>query len=62
MFGKIPDDTILSQAQEQAHFARSAYMLKPRGKAPNHYTPEDYVNRGKKVVVESDEEPRRGKI
>nr|XP_051202178.1 uncharacterized protein LOC127315761 [Lolium perenne] len=52
---EIPDDTILSQAKEQG--ARSAYMLKPRGKAPNRYTPEDCTNRGKKVVVESDEEP-----
>ena len=59
MFGKIPDDTILSQAKEQAHAARSAYMLKPRGKGPNRYSPEDYVNRGKKVVVDSDEEPSR---
>ena len=59
MFGKIPDDTILSQAKEQAHAARSACMLKPRGKGPNRYTPEDYVNRGKKVVVDSDEEPPR---
>ncbi|XP_051221966.1 uncharacterized protein [Lolium perenne] len=51
---EIPDDTVLSQAKEQAHAARSAYMLKPRGKGPNHYTPEDYVNRGKKVVLDSD--------
>ena len=55
LFVKIPDDTILSQAKEQG--ARSAYMLKPRGEAPNRYTPEDYANRGKKAVVESDEEP-----
>ncbi|KAK1631707.1 hypothetical protein QYE76_006022 [Lolium multiflorum] len=39
---------------------RSAYQLKPRGKAPNRYTPDDYVNRGKKVVIEPDEEPPRG--
>ncbi|KAK1603973.1 hypothetical protein QYE76_027646 [Lolium multiflorum] len=38
---------------------RSAYQLKPRGKAPNRYTPEDYVNRGKKVVIEEDEGPPR---
>ncbi|KAM0861777.1 hypothetical protein ACQ4PT_045678 [Festuca glaucescens] len=56
---QIPDDTILSQAKEQAHAARSAYMLKPRGMGPDRYTPEDYVNRGKKVVVESNEEPPR---
>jgi hypothetical protein len=33
--------------------------LKPRGKATNRYTPDDYVNRGKKAVLESDEEPPR---
>jgi hypothetical protein len=60
MFGKIPDDTSLNEVTEQARAARSAYMLKPRGKGSNHYTPKDYVNRGKKVVVDSDEElPRR---
>ncbi|KAM0871141.1 hypothetical protein ACQ4PT_039542 [Festuca glaucescens] len=54
---EIPDDTILSQAKEKAHAARSAYMLKPRGKGPNRYSPEDYVNRGKKDVVDSDDKP-----
>ncbi|KAK1685319.1 hypothetical protein QYE76_046167 [Lolium multiflorum] len=58
---EIPDDTILSQSitrcKKQA--TRSAYQLKPRGKAPNRYTPDDYVNRGKKVVTEEDEEPPR---
>ncbi|KAK1631003.1 hypothetical protein QYE76_005318 [Lolium multiflorum] len=38
---------------------RSAYQFKPRGNAPNRYTPEDYVNRGKKVVIEEDEAPPR---
>ncbi|KAK1644893.1 hypothetical protein QYE76_062698 [Lolium multiflorum] len=55
LYRQIPDDTILSQGKKQA--TRSAYMLKPRGKAPNRHTPDDYVNRGKKVVIESDEEP-----
>ena len=36
-----------------------AYQLKPRGNAPKRYTPEDYVNRGKKVVIEEDEGPVR---
>jgi hypothetical protein len=59
MFVQIPDDTILSQSisRGKKQSTRSAYQLKPRGKAPNRYTPDDYVNRGKKVVVESDEEP-----
>ncbi|KAK1669189.1 hypothetical protein QYE76_057348 [Lolium multiflorum] len=60
---EIPDDTVLSQAKEKAHAARSAYMLKHRGKGPNRYTPEDYVNRGKKVAVDSNEEsPRRSAL
>jgi hypothetical protein len=61
MFMKIPDDTILSQSisRGKKQATRFAYQLKPRGKAPNRYTPDDYVNRGKKVVVESDEEPTR---
>ncbi|KAK1617908.1 hypothetical protein QYE76_023425 [Lolium multiflorum] len=56
---EIPDDTILSQSitRGKKQATRSAYQLKPRGKAPNRYTPGDYVNRGKKVVIESDEEP-----
>ncbi|KAK1686493.1 hypothetical protein QYE76_047341 [Lolium multiflorum] len=58
---EIPDDTILSQGKKQA--TRSAYQLKPRGKAPNRYTPEGYTNRGKKAVIESDEEtPRRSAL
>ncbi|XP_047043803.1 uncharacterized protein LOC124648016 [Lolium rigidum] len=58
---EIPDDTILSQSitRGKKQATRSAYQLKPRGKAPNRYTPDDYVNRGKKVVIESDEEPAR---
>ena len=61
MFLKIPDDTILSQSisRGKKQATRSAYQLKPRGKAPNRYTPEDYANRGKKAVIESDEEPPR---
>ena len=62
MFVKIPDDdTILSQSisRGKKQATRSAYQLKPRGKAPNRYTPEDYVNRGKKVVIEEDEAPPR---
>ncbi|KAK1681660.1 hypothetical protein QYE76_042508 [Lolium multiflorum] len=54
---EIPDDTILSQGKKKA--TRFAYLLKPRGKAPNRYTPDDYVNRGKKVVIEEDVEPAR---
>ena len=57
MFVKNPDDTILNQgilsqgkSQGKKQATRSAYQLKPRGKAPNRYTPDDYVNRGKKVV------------
>ncbi|KAK1664158.1 hypothetical protein QYE76_052317 [Lolium multiflorum] len=56
------DDLILSQGilPKRTSKQRSAYQLKPRGKAPNRYTPEDYVNRGKKVVTEEDDErPRR---
>ncbi|KAK1612024.1 hypothetical protein QYE76_035697 [Lolium multiflorum] len=60
-FIKIPDDdTILSQgivSQRKKQATRSAYQLKPRGKAPARYTPDDYVNRGKKVVIEEDEAP-----
>ncbi|KAK1642721.1 hypothetical protein QYE76_060526 [Lolium multiflorum] len=59
---EIPDDDeILSQSisRGKKEAPRSAYQLKPRGKAPNRYTPEDYVNRGKKVVIEEDEEPPR---
>ncbi|KAK1602447.1 hypothetical protein QYE76_017275 [Lolium multiflorum] len=62
-FIKIPDDdTILSQgivSQRKKQATRSAYQLKPRGKAPARYTPDDYVNRGKKVVIEEDETPPR---
>nr|XP_051210970.1 uncharacterized protein LOC127328408 [Lolium perenne] len=61
---EIPDDEeILSQSIPPKHSSkqapRSAYQLKPRGNAPNRYTPEDYVNRGKKVVIEEDEGPPR---
>ncbi|KAK1627435.1 hypothetical protein QYE76_001750 [Lolium multiflorum] len=59
---QIPDDgEILSQSisRGKKQAPRSAYQLKPRGKAPNRYTPEDYVNRGKKVVIEEDEGPPR---
>jgi hypothetical protein len=64
MFVKIPEDElILSQAilpkRTSKQAPRSAYQFKPRGKAPNRYTPEDYVNRGKKVVIEEDEGPPR---
>jgi hypothetical protein len=59
LLGKIADDGNLAQAKEHLHATWSAYMLKPRGNAPNRYTPEDYVNRGKKPVLESDEEPPR---
>ena len=62
MFVKIPDDgEILSQSisRGKKQAPRSAYQLKPRGKAPNRYTPEDYVYRGKKVVIEKDEGPPR---
>jgi hypothetical protein len=64
MFVKIPDDEeILSQSIPPKHTSkqapRSAYQFKPRGNAPNRYTPEDYVNRGKKVVIEEDEAPPR---
>jgi uncharacterized protein (DUF1786 family) len=64
MFVKIPEDElILSQAilpkRTSKQATRSAYQLKPRGKGPNRYTPEDYVNRGKKVVIEEDEAPPR---
>ncbi|KAK1614990.1 hypothetical protein QYE76_020507 [Lolium multiflorum] len=56
----IPDDdTILSQSitRGKKQATRSAYQLKPRGNAPKRYTPDDYVNRGKKVVIEEDETP-----
>ncbi|KAK1694577.1 hypothetical protein QYE76_011274 [Lolium multiflorum] len=60
---EIPeDDTILSQgiaSQRKKQARRSAYKLKPRGNAPKRYTPDDYVNRGKKVVIEEDETPPR---
>ncbi|KAK1696530.1 hypothetical protein QYE76_013227 [Lolium multiflorum] len=60
---QIPDDdTILSQgtlSQRKKKATRSAYQLKPRGNAPKRYTPDDYVNRGKKVVIEEDETPPR---
>ncbi|XP_051184257.1 uncharacterized protein [Lolium perenne] len=61
---EIPEDElILSQGilpkRTSKQAPRSAYQFKPRGKAPNRYTPEDYVNRGKKVVTEEDDGPRR---
>ncbi|KAK1654010.1 hypothetical protein QYE76_071815 [Lolium multiflorum] len=59
---EIPDDdAILSQSisRGKKQATRSAYQLKPRGKAPNRYTPDDYVNRGKNVVIEEDEAPPR---
>ncbi|XP_051212594.1 uncharacterized protein [Lolium perenne] len=61
---EIPEDElILSQGILPKHTSkqapRSAYQFKPRGKAPNRYTPEDYVNRGKKVVTEEDDGPPR---
>ena len=34
-------------------------MLKPRTGNFRRYTPEDYVNRGKKALVDSDDEPPR---
>ncbi|KAK1610855.1 hypothetical protein QYE76_034528 [Lolium multiflorum] len=56
--GEIPTS---SSSEEREHTSkqapRSAYQFKPRGKAPNRYTPEDYVNRGKKIVIEEDEGP-----
>ncbi|KAK1616793.1 hypothetical protein QYE76_022310 [Lolium multiflorum] len=58
----IPDDdTILSQSitRGKKQATRSAYQLKPRGNAPKRYTPDDYVNRGNKVVIEEDETPPR---
>ncbi|XP_047051686.1 uncharacterized protein LOC124657125 [Lolium rigidum] len=63
----IPDDdTILSQgiaSKRKKQATRSAYQLKPRGKAPARYTPDDYVNREKKVVIEEDETlPRRSTL
>ncbi|KAK1662108.1 hypothetical protein QYE76_050267 [Lolium multiflorum] len=61
-FIKIPDDEeILSQSisRGKKQATRSAYQLKPRGKAPKRYTQKDYVNRGKKVVIEEDEAPPR---
>ncbi|KAK1678147.1 hypothetical protein QYE76_038995 [Lolium multiflorum] len=58
--GEIPTS---SSSEEREHTSkqapRSAYQLKPRGKGPNRYTPEDYVNRGRKVVNEEDEGPPR---
>nr|XP_051212666.1 serine/threonine-protein phosphatase 7 long form homolog [Lolium perenne] len=64
---EIPDDdTILSQviaSQRKKQATRSAYQLKPRGNAPKRYTSDDYVNRGKKVVIEEDEtSPRRSTL
>ncbi|KAK1604459.1 hypothetical protein QYE76_028132 [Lolium multiflorum] len=58
---EISDDTILSQSitRGKKQATRSAYQLKPRGKAPNRYTPDNYVNRGKKVVTDEDEQPPR---
>lgn len=56
MFGKIDDDMTLQQSMQKK---RSAYMLKPRGKAPQRFTPEDCVARKKKVVVDFDDEPPR---
>jgi hypothetical protein len=50
MFGKIPDDMVLRDGLKQALFA---YMLKPRGKAPKRFTLDDYMNRGKKLVLDS---------
>ncbi|KAK1606931.1 hypothetical protein QYE76_030604 [Lolium multiflorum] len=62
--GEIP--TSSSSEEPQAYFQsippskpHGAYQFKPRGKAPNRYTPEDYVNRGKKVVTEEDDGPPR---
>ncbi|KAK1615983.1 hypothetical protein QYE76_021500 [Lolium multiflorum] len=62
---RIPpeDDLIMSQSIPPKHTSkqapRSAYQLKPKGNAPKRYTPEDYVTRGKKVVIEEDEGPVR---
>ncbi|KAK1653222.1 hypothetical protein QYE76_071027 [Lolium multiflorum] len=59
----LEDELIQSQGILPKHTSkqapRSAYQFKPRGKGPNRYTPEDYVNRGKKVVTEEDEGPPR---
>jgi hypothetical protein len=57
MFGKIHDDMILSDGLKQAFAAWYAYMLKPRGKGPKSYIPDGYVNRRKKFILESDDEP-----
>ncbi|KAK1649527.1 hypothetical protein QYE76_067332 [Lolium multiflorum] len=51
---EIPDDTILSQGKKKA---RRLMRVNPRGNAPKRYTPDGYVNRGKKVVIEEDETP-----
>jgi hypothetical protein len=50
---------VLRDGLKQARAACSAYMLKPRGKVPKRFTPDDYVNRGKKLVLDSDHEPPR---
>ncbi|KAK1681211.1 hypothetical protein QYE76_042059 [Lolium multiflorum] len=57
---EIPDDdTILSQGIVSQRKKQATRQLKPRGKAPKRYTPDDYVNRGKKVVIQEDETPPR---
>ncbi|KAM0823293.1 hypothetical protein ACQ4PT_070966 [Festuca glaucescens] len=50
---EVEDDMTLGAYTQNV---RSAYMLKPR-RGITRYTLDDYVNRGKKALVDSDDEP-----
>ena len=46
---------------DEAYAARSAYMLKPRGRGPDLYNDAQYDKRGKLKDVVDEEPPRRSR-
>jgi hypothetical protein len=57
LVSKVEEDMTLQSYQEQVC---SSYLLKPRKGNFKRYTPNDYVTRGNKAIVDSDDEtPQR---
>ena len=53
--------TRLENETDEDYAARSAYMLKPRGRAPERYSDAQYDKRGKKKAAVDEEPPRKSK-
>ena len=51
----------LENETDEDYAARSAYMLKPCGRAPERYSDAQYDKRGKKKAVVDEEPPRKSK-